>query len=191
MILGAVGRAATPSIPGRREISALVFETTRLVVRHLRASDFDAFHEMQSDDEVMRYTTGAGLAADENRRQFNDCIAKYSDPDNDFWVWAIVRKSDQEFVGTCAIVPNHQRPEIGYRFRRQFFGHGYGQEICNGLIDFGIFELNLTEIVAYADVRNAASRKILDRSRMAFIKEIHNEDGVIDRFYHWTRQSST
>lgn len=163
----------------------MIFETIRLYARDLRGSDFDAFHEMQSDDEVMRYTTGRGLDAAENRRQLKMCIACYSKPDNDFWVWAIVRKSDQTFVGTCAIVPNGQRPEIGYRFLRKFFGHGYGQEICNGLIEYGIHERRLPEIIAYVDVRNVASIKILDRSPLTFIEEIVQEDGVTDRFYRW------
>lgn len=164
----------------------MVFETTRLFVRNLKSSDFDAFHEMQSDDEVMRYTTGKGFDEAENRRQLNSCIACYAKPDNDFWVWAIVQKSDQQFVGTCAIVPNENRPEIGYRFLRKFFGKGYGQEICDALIEYGINNQRLPEIIAYADVQNVASTKILDRSRLSFIEEIRNEDGVTDRFYRWT-----
>jgi len=162
-----------------------VFETARLIVRNLRDSDFDAFHEMQADDIVMQYTTGRGLDEAENRRQLKMCMACYSRPENDFWVWAIVRKSDEQFVGTCAIAPNEGRPEIGYRLLRRFFGLGYGGEICLGLIEYGIHERSLSEIVAYADVRNVASTKILDRSPLPFVGEIENEDGVTDRFYHW------
>lgn len=55
-----------------------VFQTTRLKVRNLVVSDFDAFHEMQSNDEVMRYTTGRGLDETENRRQLKKCIDCYS-----------------------------------------------------------------------------------------------------------------
>ena len=167
----------------------MVFETCRLFVRNLKHSDFAAFHEMQSDDEVMQYTTGKGLDEAENLRQLKMCIACYSRPDNDFWVWAIVRKSDQQFVGTCALVPNEHRSEIGYRFLRKFFGMGYGQEICNGVIEYGIHERRLPEIIAYADVRNVASIKILDRSPLPFVEEQMNEEGVTDRFYHWTADS--
>ena len=174
-----------------RESSEMVFETTRLLVRNLKGSDFEAFHEMQSDYEVMRYTTGKGLDASENRRQLNSCIAHYSIPENDFWVWAIVRKSDQQFIGTCAIVPNEKHPEIGYRFLGKFFGKGYGQEICDGLIQYGIYHRNLREIIAYADVRNVASTKILDRSRLSFVGETRNENGATDRFYRWAADPVT
>ena len=168
----------------------MIFETRRLLVRELKHSDFDAFHEMQSDEEVMRYTTGKGFPKEENRQQLADCIAKYSNSNNDFWVWAIVRKSDTLFVGTCAIVPNEGRPEIGYRLLRKYFGNGYGQEICDGLIEYGIHTHKLCEIVAYVDVRNIASRMILDRSILSFIKEVEVDNGITDRFYQWTATSA-
>ena len=164
----------------------MVFETARLLIRNLEQEDFDAFHEMQSDAEVMRFTSGEAYDEAENLRQLQDCIDRYSQPDNDFWVWAIVQKSDQEFVGTCAIVPNKGQPEIGYRFLRKYFGNGYGQEVCDGLIEYGIDKMGLPEIVAWVDVRNVASRKILDRSRLEFVEEILSEEGETDRFYRWS-----
>ncbi|MFN3192020.1 MAG: GNAT family N-acetyltransferase [Aureliella sp.] len=165
--------------------STVVFETSRLSVRPLLDSDIADFHEMQSDDEVMRYTTGSGFDEAENHRQLHDCISKYSEPQNEFWVWAISRKKDAQFVGTCAIVPNEGKPEIGYRLLRRFFGNGFGREICDGLVEFGIRKQKLTELVAYVDVRNIASVKILDQSRLDFVQEIENKDGVVDRFYRW------
>jgi RimJ/RimL family protein N-acetyltransferase len=164
----------------------MLFETNRLYVRKLEYSDFHAFHEMQSDHEVMRYTPEEALDEAENQRQLKMCIDCYSKIGNDFWVWAIVRKSDKQFVGTCAVTPNAQRPEIGYRFLRKFFGLGYGQEVCDGLIHYGIHDLKLTEIVAYVDIRNVASKKILERSALKFVEETTDENGVVDRFYRWS-----
>lgn len=164
----------------------MVFETQRLIIRNLQQTDFPAFHEMQSDKEVMRYTTGEGFPADENRRQLLDCISKYSNPKNDFWVWAVLRKSDLQFVGTCAIVPNDGRPEIGYRLLKKYFGNGFGQETCDGLIEYGIKVQGLNEIVAYVDSRNVASVKILDRSRLSFVEEISIDEDSTDHFYRWS-----
>ena len=164
-----------------------IFETERLVVRNLKPSDFEAFHEMQADDEVMRYTTGSGLEQAENERQLSMCIDCYSKHNNHFWVWAVVRKSDHEFIGTCAVVPSDDRPEIGYRMRRKWFGIGYGQEICDALMHYCIQELGLSEVIAYADVRNVASVKILDRSVLAFVEQLVNDAGHEDRFYRWVR----
>jgi RimJ/RimL family protein N-acetyltransferase len=172
-------------------LPATVFETNRLRIRHLLESDFDAFHEMQSDAEVMRYTTGSSLDEVENRRQLKMCIECYAKPENDFWVWAITRKVDGQFVGTYAITPNDQRAEIGYRLLRKHFGLGYGKEVCNGVVQFAILQRRLPEIVAYADVRNVASVKILDQSRLRFIAEIRLANGLTDRFYRWLAESAS
>lgn len=169
--------------------SETVFETRRLIVRNLVESDFEAFHEMQSDEEVMRYTTGRALDESENRRQLRMCIDSYSKQGNDFWVWAVVRKDDGRLVGTCAVVPNESRPEIGYRLLRRCFGMGFGQEICDGLVEYCIHEQKLDEIIAFTDVRNVASTKILDRSPLRFIEETTNEDGLADRFYRWSAEA--
>ena len=162
-----------------------VFETSRLHIRELRDADLLEFHEMQSDDVVMRFTTGHGFDKEENRRQLQTCIASYTKPNNDFWVWAIIRTSDDRFLGTCAIVSSREGPEIGYRLLRKYFGLGYGQEVCNALIDYGIQAQRLQTLVAYADIRNVASVKILDRSILRFVKEVTNNDGGRDRFYRW------
>ena len=164
----------------------MIFQTQRLRVRPLLDSDFDAFHEMQSNPAVMQFTTGHALSLEENQKQFAHCIAKYREPGNEFWVWAVETKADGKFAGTCAIVPNENRPEIGYRLLENEFGKGFGQEICNGLIDYAIHSLNVQEIVAIADCRNVASVKILDRSILPFVEERRDpEKGIAARFYHW------
>ena len=126
----------------------------------------------------------------ENQRQLEKCIGSYLKPDNKFWVWAITLKLNEQFVGTCAIVPNSDRAEIGFRFLRVFFGNGFGQEICDGLLEYGIQIQKQTKVIAYVDLRNIASRKILDRSVLSFVEEIPNNDGGIDRFYSWKADAS-
>jgi hypothetical protein len=71
------------------------------------------------------------------------------------------------------------------------FGLGYGKEVCNGVVQFAILQRRLPEIVAYADVRNVASVKILDQSRLRFIAEIRLANGLTDRFYRWLAESAS
>lgn len=169
-------------------VTQLIFETARLGVRPLQTFDFNAFHEMQSNPRVMQFAAGRIFSAEENRQQLAQCIAKYSEPGNDYWVWAITLKADGKFIGTCAIVPNQNRPEIGYRLLETEFKKGFGREICNGLIHHAIDTMEVQEIVAVADCRNLASVKILDRSVLPFVEELRqSEQGSIDRFYHWKR----
>lgn len=163
----------------------MIFETKRLVVRKLTKDDFLPFHEMQNNPKVLKFVIGRGYTEEENRKQLVGCIDKYSIPDNDFWVWAIIRKSDNEFIGTCAVIGDEDEKsnEIGYRFLEKYWGNGYGNEICNELLDYCIDILKMKSVFATVDVRNIGSVKILDKSRLKFVKEFLNEERVLDRYY--------
>lgn len=163
----------------------MIFETERLLVRELEEEDFDSFHEMQHNPNVLKYVIGRGFTEAENRKQLRGCIEKYDNPDNDFWVWAVVRKSDNAFVGTCAVIGDEEENsnEIGYRFLEKYWGKGFGTEICDGLIEHCLSNMKIHSLFATVDIRNVGSVKILDKSRLPFIKEYLNEDGVLDRFY--------
>jgi len=66
----------------------------------------------------------------------------------------------------------------------RYWGHGYGQEIANGLIRFALGQLGVDRLIAYVYTDNVGSVKILERSPMRFVKEFFNEEaGLLDRLY--------
>lgn len=154
----------------------MVFETERILIRNLTESDFEAFHDMQSNPRVMAFTTGKGMTYAENRKDLREVIQAYRRPGNNFWVWALERKTDGELLGTGALIVNDSgEDEIGFRFREKFWGRGYGKEITAGLIRHGFESMGIKKIVAYVDKANEASVKILERN-MTFEKEFYNEE---------------
>lgn len=172
----------------------IIFETSRLVVRQLEPTDFPAFFKLQGNPKTHCYT---GSPVDDEASalaSLHRCIDCYTQPDNDFWVWAIERKSDGVFVGTCAIVNGHSRPtgkgpEIGYRFIEKYWGNGYAGEVCNPLIDHGINAMQLPWLFGQADVENVASVKVLERSKLFFLEEYFNEEeNSVDRVYRLERE---
>ena len=155
----------------------MIFQTPRLRIRRLQWNDLEAFHELQSNEKVMRYTTGRPFSREENEADLKNVLAKYEVPGNTFWVWAMERKLDHHFVGTCAIVETETKEfEIGYRVLERFWGNGYGLEVTNGLIIHGFNEMDLPELVAYVDKKNQPSVIILEKSPFSFVKELYNEN---------------
>ncbi len=170
-------------------MNATLFETPRLLVRKICEKDFSSFHEMQGDAEVMRFTTGRPLTMEENRADLKKVIDHYESPDNEFWVWAVVRKEDLQFVGTCALIgSNEGENELGYRFLRRYWGQGFGAETLNGLISFAIEQYGVDRLVAYVNRENLASVRLLEQSLLTFEKEFFNKDeNCYDRRYVWSR----
>ncbi len=158
------------------------FTTARLNIRHLTKDDFDLFHKMQSDIEVMKHITGFVFSKEENEKDLNNVINCYHKKGNSFWVWAI--DFENEFIGTCAVMKNEKKEwEIGYRFLPAYWGKGFGTEIAKAIIEISFNTLHIDTLVAYADKENVATVKILDRL-FNFVKEEWNEkDQCIDRIY--------
>ncbi len=161
-----------------------LFETINLVVRHLHDSDFPSFFEMESDPEVLRYTTiNPDLSTGTIHNDFLKLIHAYEEPWEGVRVWAVTNRGG-DFVGTCALVRRSgDGAEIGYRLTRKFWGQGYGAEICEGLIHYALQILKLRKITAVVCQSNVASAKILDRL-MPFVRAEYNPDFEdMDRFY--------
>ncbi len=165
-----------------------IFQSSRLGIRPLRLDDIEPFHEMQSNLQVMQYTTGRGQSREENQQSLEDCILKYSAPENDFWIWAIERKADAAFVGTVALLVNEDgEDEIGFRLLEKYWGNGYGQEAAEALFKYAFESKAISKLVAYVFADNVGSVKILERAGFVLIKEFWNEESqMMDRLYHLT-----
>ena len=153
----------------------MIFETNRLLVRKLIMTDLNAFHKMQSNPLVMQYATGIVKDLEGHKNELSDLISKYDEVNNDFWIYAIVRKFDDAFIGTCAIVKNENDDEIGYRFLQEYWDNGYGTEVCKGIIDY-CRKNNFKKLIAYAVDENIASHKILQKLKFKFVKKQIAED---------------
>ncbi len=149
----------------------MIFETNRFLVRQLLMSDLEPFHEMQGNPLVMQYIAGKTKTLSENKKELNKLIQKYENPQNDFYIYAIERKSDRIFVGSVALVkdPNNE-DELGYRFLQKYWNKGYGLEICKGLIGY-CKSIGLSKLVGYVVDVNIASAKILEKCNFKIVSK--------------------
>ena len=153
----------------------MIFETERLIVRKLIFDDITAFHEMQSNPKVMQFATGEVKTLEEHSIEIKDLIFKYDVPSNDFWIYAIIKKSDMQFVGTVALVKDKNDDEIGYRFLEKYWGNGYATETCKGLIKY-CKGLKISKLIACAVDKNIPSVKILEKLNFKPIKKFISDD---------------
>ncbi|WP_235298375.1 GNAT family N-acetyltransferase [Portibacter marinus] len=154
-----------------------IYQTERLTIRQLTSYDFDAFHEMQGDPEVMKYVAKKANTEKENRKDLKKVISRYLDEENEFWVWAVVKKESEDFVGTIALIKDKEDNwEIGYRLLRKYWGKGFGSEMVAGLIRLCEEIPEINNLVAYADRRNIASQCVLNKNGFVNLGIKYNDE---------------
>ena len=153
----------------------MIFETKRLLVRKLKTTDLQSFFKLESNPKVLQYATGEVKTIDACKIELKDLISKYENNANEFFIYAIVQKTNNEFVGTLALVKDNEDDEIGYRFIQEYWGKGYATEICEGLITY-CKSVGMKKIVGYVVDKNRASAKILKKYNFIEVNKFISED---------------
>ncbi|MEO1257813.1 MAG: GNAT family N-acetyltransferase [Bacteroidota bacterium] len=156
----------------------MILETNRLIIRELNVGDAGYFYELNKDPLVIQYTGDVAFESEKAAKLF---LEKY--PANNYLKyncgrWAVILKSTNEWLGWCGIkyMPAYKEYDIGYRFYRKYWGHGYATESALACLQYGFAELKLNEIVGHAMKENIASIKVLEKIGMEYVKDYLMDD---------------
>jgi RimJ/RimL family protein N-acetyltransferase len=148
----------------------VLVETDRLILRRFTQADFAELVELDSDPEVTRFITGGVPEVDEG--MLAAWLSQY-----ERWpaygTFAAVEKSSGRFLGWFHLRPedgHDDEPELGYRLRRDAWGKGYATEGSRALIDKAFGELGATRVWAGALAVHAASRRVMEKSGLRFVR---------------------
>lgn len=138
--------------------------TDRLRLRPYRPDDAQAMFAVFGDPEVMRYSMSG---ADPTIESTQARIQKLMDHQNlfGFSLWVVEDRSTGAILGDCGLKQLEEGPEIevGYRFAKPHWGHGYASEAAAASVQHGFAALGLARIVAVVEPPNVASRKVLEK----------------------------
>ncbi|MFT5859045.1 MAG: ribosomal-protein-alanine N-acetyltransferase [Flavobacteriaceae bacterium] len=163
-------------------ISAIIFETERLIIRKLHESDREAFYDMMQNPNVMNPIPQKVMDRPTSDANFQKHL--HRETDSTIQVWSLETKSGDQFIGIVAFLINDEgNDEIGYRLREQFWKQGYGTEVAKGLIEHGFETMNLSLITADVYIENTGSVKILDKFFQREREFFNKSDNCIDRRY--------
>ncbi|KAK1247198.1 hypothetical protein MKX07_002107 [Trichoderma sp. CBMAI-0711] len=171
--------------------------TPRLIIRAPRISDVPALHTLRIQPEVMKYSSkGADKTLEDTRRSLDELL-----PPNDSktYYFLIFQRETGDLIGKGGLHGlsgrNQGWPEIGYSFRLETWGKGYGTEFLTAFVEnwWGLprreaqIEVDATaldaqelesenscaveRLVAVVDVNNLGSRRILEKSGFVAFRE--------------------
>ncbi len=108
----------------------------------------------------------------------------YNSKDWPFARWAVTRTSDGAWMGWSGLRQGKDGAvDLGYRFHRSAWGHGYATEAGEAWLKHGFGAGNLSRIIANAADGNTNSHRVLER--LGF--QGSPQEDFADDGFHWYR----
>ena len=153
-------------------------KTERLLLRRFTRADAQDLFDLDNDPEVMHFITGGRTTLrEEVENDVLPAFLSYYEQGDRYGFWAAVEKSTGEFLGWFHFRSREggdpDEAELGYRLKRSAWGKGYATEGSRALIQKGFTELGVSRVFAETMVVNAASRRVMEKSGLAFVRTFH------------------
>jgi RimJ/RimL family protein N-acetyltransferase len=149
-----------------------IFETERLKLETINESHFDNLYTLLSNEKVQKYFPKA-LNKIESKEFYEKIQSKYKD--DGYCFWAVIRKSDHEFLGICGlinqIIDGQPETEIGYRLLDTFWCNDYGTEATKGCIDYAKKKLSKESLILLIRSINLPSIRVGEKNGFQYEKE--------------------
>ena len=157
-------------------------ETQRLILRGFREEDLDAYAQMYSDPEVMRYIgKGKPLSRWESWRNMAMMLGHWQL--RGYGMWAVEERQSGEMIGRIGCWQPEGWPgfEIGWTLRRTYWGCGYATEGAKAAMDYAFGELQQSRVISLIRPDNAASRRVAQKlgEKLEGTTEIFGTEAVI------------
>ncbi|BAY10173.1 GNAT family N-acetyltransferase [Calothrix sp. NIES-2098] len=167
----------------------VILETERLILRQFTEADVDNLFELDSDPEVVKWTTNLGQSTPYSvvKTEVLPEIIQYYGKYNNYGYWAAIEKSSQAFIGWFLLrhiihnsdfnpqVVNADDIELGYRLKKAAWGNGYATEGSKALIKKAFSE-GVERVVAVAFAANLASIRVMEKAGLTIQTKVIYED---------------
>lgn len=157
--------------------------TARTILRPFVDDDISAAFRVFGDGKVMRYAAGI---PDRSPVETHARLERYMahQRQHGFSKWAVVHR-EAGYIGDAGlmVLAETGEVELGYRLAEPFWGRGLASEVAAAWIDHGLGQLGLPRIIAFADPRNRASVRIMQKCGMTFDR-VDNICGLDCVVYH-------
>lgn len=131
----------------------------------------------------MRYSAGE---PDRDRSATTARIERYirMQAEHGFSKWAVRDRESGEYLGDAGltVLPETGEVELGYRLARAHWGRGLATEVAAAWLAHALGLLALPRIIAFADPRNLASIRVMEKIGMRY--ERHDHLAGIDCVVH-------
>jgi RimJ/RimL family protein N-acetyltransferase len=156
----------------------VVLTTERLILRRFTPDDLDLLVELDSDPEVMRFlTNGKPTPYATVRDEILPKIINGYAAQPRHGKYATVDRSSGRFLGWHSLAfpadGDESQAELGYRLRREAWGHGYAAEGARALVDDAFTARGLRRVYAQTMAVNTGSRRVMEKAGLRYARTFH------------------
>ena len=171
------------------DISNVILETDKLILRAWEITDLDDFFEYASVEGVGEK---AGWEHHKSKDKSLEILKMFIEEKK---VFAIVLKENQKVIGSIGIeelseeldkLDNLLGRELGYVLNKDYWNKGIMKEAVSKVVDYCFNTLKLNFLMASYFNHNIASKKVLENLNFKFYKDI-----IIETRYNNIKEKST
>lgn len=152
----------------------MILETKRLLLRKLTKEDYDDLCEILQDEQTM-YAYEHAFSDQEAMGWLERQLTRYQT--DGVGLWAVIRKEDGAFLGQAGLTYQDIGEtvpvlEVGYLFKRKYWGNGYAAEAAIGCKEYAFHTLKAARVYSIIRDNNLASQRVAKRNGMTVVKTI-------------------
>ena len=175
------GDAVNPPRPSRALPTS--FTTERLRAIRLHDADFHELRRMHADPAVMAHL--GGVRDEKQTRDYLEVNLRHW-RDFGFGLWIVYERHGFNPIGRALLrnlrVDGADELEIGYALYQPYWGRGYATEIATACIEYGRRHLGGKTFFALVSPDNEASRHVLEKVGLRYLREFSLENAPHDLF---------
>lgn len=142
--------------------------TPRLILREFTDDDFPALHAIETCPETHFYEKGTP-SAEETREYLRRVQADAAKTPRTQIRLAVALRTDRRLIGRMRLslqFADIREWEIGWAIHPAEWRQGYASEAAGALAEYAFKELNAHRLVAFCNIHNAASVRVMEKLGM-------------------------
>ncbi len=143
--------------------------TDRLVIRQFGLEDIQPFYEYRANPVVAQFQSWDNYTVQDAESFVSRQMAFTPNQPGTWFQFAIALAHSDQLIGDCALHTLLDEPrivEIGFTLAPEHQGNGYIHEALAALFHYIFHTLEKHKVIAFADVRNEKSIRVLERVGM-------------------------
>lgn len=158
------------------------WESERLLLRYTTHEDLSDLFRIYGNPETHRFNPrGPHLDIESSKEMLERTLNIYKK--HGFGDWTVFEKSNpNRVIGFGGVFSSQfdgrKTNNLGYRFAPEAWGKGYATELSRRALRYGFEEIGLEEIVGVVREDHMASRKVLEKSGLKFLKKVSDFEGL-------------